>query len=372
MKYITNFTKGCFHHWSVSKAVMELVQNWLDSDGEPTFEFGDNHLILTNKNIRVSNKMLLTGKSDKREDCTKRGQFGVGSIQALVVLTDLEVYVTIYNNDVVWAPTFEYCDKFDDYIMVINENTVTSRPDNDFKVFIEGLTDEDISEIKQRCTVFQDRKILYSTEYGDIIENLDDNGEVFCGDIYVCQNKQFKYSYNFKPKGIKLSQDRDAVSQWDLQELTSKLIIATGDTDFIVGAIKLNGADTQNINRYWEHVRRTTSDVDDVLANEFLAEHGAVHVTHDYSEHQQNLKLGNKSVYVENETIAKSIVKSEVYQEAIQNLVYIERESFRDLFENLFDNVVNLLDNSPKQYVPEGLSDQLEQFAERVRNKDFD
>lgn len=369
-KYITNFTKGCFHHWSASKAVMELVQNWLDSDGEREYEFGDNHLILTNKNIRVSNKMLLTGKSDKRNDDTKRGQFGVGSIQALVVLTDLDIQVVIHNNDVIWKPSFEYCDKFDDYIMVIEEQSGNNG--QNFTVEIQNLSETDIDEIKQRCLMFQDREVLQSTQYGDVIDSPDGVGEVFCGDIYVCQNNSFKYSYNFKPKGIKLSQDRDAVSQWDLQELTAKLIIATKDDDFIVNSIKMNSLDTSNVNRWYEKERSTPSSVNDKMAEEFLEQHGAVIVTSDYSEHEQHTKLGNKSVYIQNETVVKAIRNSETYQEAISKLVYIEKESFRDLFENLFDNVVSLMDNSPSQYVPEGLSEQLEELAKRVRNKEFD
>ena len=86
-KYITNFSRGCFHHWNTAKACMEFVSNWLDSDGEREYEFTEDSLTLTNKSIKVSNKMLMMGLSDKRQDDTKRGQFGVGSVQALVVLS---------------------------------------------------------------------------------------------------------------------------------------------------------------------------------------------------------------------------------------------------------------------------------------------
>lgn len=247
-KYITNFSRGCFHHWSASKAVMELVQNALDSDGEFTYEFGEGYLSLTNHNIRVSNKLLMMGMSDKRTDNSKRGQFGVGSVQAMVVLTDLDCIIEIFNNDVIWKPKFEYCEKFDEDIMVVEESQYTAGNTN-FTITISGLSEQDLDEVKQRCLVFQEREVLYSTEFGDIVTNEKESGEftkqhggeVFCGDLYVCQNTQFKYSYNFKPKVIKLSQDRDAVSQWDMQTLTSKLIMATGDDEFIKEAMKSVG-----------------------------------------------------------------------------------------------------------------------------------
>ncbi len=366
-KYITNFSRGCFHHWTASKAVMELVQNWLDSDGESSYSISDDTLTLTNANIKVSNKLLMMGMSDKRGDDSKRGQFGVGSVQAMVVLTDLGVNVVIDNNDVQWVPMFEYDDKFNEDIMVIHEYP-TASPNSNFTVEINGLSEEDIDEIKQRCLEFQQREVLFSTEYGDVIENLDgETGEVFCGDLYVCQNTQFAYSYNFKPKVIKLSQDRDAVSQWDMQTLTAKLIMATGDDDFIKDAMRTGRIDTQLV-KYGYAV--TPSSVDNSLAEEFLEEYGTVVVTDDYTEHERNVKLGNKSVYNPNSSIVHSIQQSDLYQEAISQLEVVEKESFVDLMHKFIGEVEILLEfYNGETKDTERL---LEVIRERVYNEDFE
>lgn len=360
MKYITNFSRGCFCHWSISKAIAEIVSNFLDSDGERDYSFGEDYIELTNTGIKLSNKVLMMGLSDKRDDSSKRGTFGCGLPQSMVVLTDLGINVTIKNNDVQWIPSWEYCDKFETDIMVINESPCDNG--SNFTVLIEGLSETDIDEVKQRCLVFQDREVLYSTEYGDIIDNSSGEGEVFCGDMYVCQNSSFKYSYNFKPKGIKLSQDRDAVDQWGMSELTAKLIIATGDDEFIKQAIKSNGVDTDRLNSsyFCDSSRKTPSTVNDKFAEEFLEEYGAVPVTTNYTEHTRNLKIGNKSVYVSNSVQCAAITNSDLYKEAIMSVEIIERESFKDLLLKTLDLMEELLHNN-------GLIDYSEQNTDKPR-----
>ena len=351
-----------------------MVQNFLDSDGEQEYEFTDTGLTLTNKNIKVSNKLLMMGMSDKRDDNTKRGQFGVGSCQAMVVLIDLGISVVIENNSVQWQPEFEYCPQFDADIMVINETPCNNG--SDFTVIIDGLSPEDIEEVKQRCLVFQDREVLFSTEYGDIIENPTDNGggEVFCGDMYVCQNSSFRYSYNFKPKGIKLSQDRDAVSQWELQALTSKLIVATGDNNFIKEAIRERSVDTQSVNTQWSCDPKTDSELDDELAEEFLSKNGAKYVTSSYDDHQTQEKLGNKSIYIQNEKEVNAIKRSGLYKEAILNVDMVEAVPFTEQLADLLDNMEGLLQDNHLLHGERGedIISILEIIRDKIDNEDFD
>ena len=338
-KYKTNFTRGCWHQWTTSKAVAEYVSNWLDSDGDRQYEFGEDYLTLTNKNIRVSNKMLLCGLSDKRDDDTKRGQFGVGAVQSLVVLTDLNYDISIINNDVLWKANFEHCPDFDHEVLVVTETPIT--PTGNFTVHIQGLTEDDLEEIKQRCVMFQDRKVLFSTEYGDIICNESGEGEVFCGDMYVCQNEGFRLSYNFKPKVVPLNSERSAVNNWELKKLTAKIIIATKDVDFIKKCISSNNEDTSLVN-YWA-ADNTPDEVDDSFAQEFIEEHGVAMVTCDYDEHKQNEKLGNKSVYINNEAMVSSIKGSYIYQDAIDNVVFVEKKTPYETVYDIVDEVVDFL-----------------------------
>lgn len=369
MQYKTNFTRGCFFNWTASKAIAEFVQNWLDSDGDRDCYFGDDTIVLTNMNIKVSNKLLLMGCSDKRNDNSKRGMHGVGSVQAMVVLTDLDYTVTIKNNDVVWEPSWEYCDKFDADVMVVTESKSYS-PDNHFTVNIVGLDESIISEVKTRCLAFQDREVLHTTKYGEVIETIDgQHGEIYVGDLYVCQNRSFSYSYNFKPEYVKLCQDRNLISQWDIQELTSKLIIATGNVNFIKEAITTGTVDTRNCNVYSAYGEQaTTPEVNDTIAQEFLEEHGAVLVTDDSYKYQEMVKLGNTVALISNSTQYKAITRSNVYQQAIAEVEEIEKESFTDLFDKFVELTEDLIYNDTTQET----KDLFDALRERVDNREFD
>lgn len=340
-KYITNFSRGCFHHWSTSKACMEFVSNWLDSDGVREYNFTEDSMTLTNRNIKVSNKMLMMGLSDKRKDNTKRGQFGVGSVQALVVLTDLGHNVSIINNDVIWDSRFEHSNVFDEDILVVDETPYYNS--NDFTVTVRGLSEDDIREVKERCLEFQDREVLHSTPMGDIISSNGEEGEVFCGGMYVCQSANFRYNYDFKPKILPLNQDRNSVDNWKLQELTAKLILETNEDEFIKEAVEANGLDTQHIQYGWSG---TTSDaLDDAFAEEFIHNNPEATVTSDYDEHQQQEELGNKSVYEPNKVKAKIIQDSCLYQDHVDNFEIVERDSTEDLINKFIDCTLDLLYN---------------------------
>ena len=115
----------------------------------------------------------MMGMSDKREDSSKRGRFGTGSIFAMCVLLARDIEVTIHNGNVLWTPRFEYCDKFEEDIMVIDE--IEYYPSNHFKVTITGLSDSDMEDVIQTNLVFQNREVLASSPIGDIIESVDSN-----------------------------------------------------------------------------------------------------------------------------------------------------------------------------------------------------
>lgn len=374
-QYNTNLTRGCFHHWSVSKGVAEFVSNWLDSEGERDYDIEGDTLKLTNKNTQVSNKMLLMGLSTKRYDDSKRGLFGCGVIQAMIVLLDRGLQVNILNNNLLWKPKFQHCDKFDSDVMVIEETHCDNK--DDFTVEIIGLSEEDLMEIQERCLEFQNREVLYSTEFGDIINSVDENGEVFVGDMFVCQNKSFKYSYNFHPKGVKLNQDRQSIDNWELQKLTSNLIMATKDNKLIREAIESKMLDTSNVNTEYSWDHKTDSELNDELAKGFLKENGTKFITHDYDEHESNKQLGNPSVYVPNSKVVRAIQNSSVYKEAISEVTYTERETLHNFSERVLDEISEVLyENGLITYDQQGtdqprtgnnhLVDLIEQLKERI------
>ena len=61
----------------------------------------------------------------------------------------------------------------------------------------------------------------------------------------------FKYSYNFKPSIVALTQDRNTVDSWELKKLTAKMISLVEDETFVKEAIESNSYDTQLITEYY-------------------------------------------------------------------------------------------------------------------------
>lgn len=367
--YKTNFSRGCFHHWSESKAIAEYISNWLDSDGEQSYEFGGDYLILENKGIRVSNKLLMMGMSDKRSDTTKRGFFGVGSMQALVVLTDLNYEVSISNDDVVWTSSFEHCENFDEDVLVVHEHPQT--PTGCFSVKVSGLTEDILEEVKQRCLEFQNRQTLFSTPYGDVIENGDDQGEVFCGDMYVCENNGFKYSYNFKPKVLPLNQDRNAVDNWELKKLTAKIWKECPDQDLLMEAIKSKKEDCSLVMDSW-HVGYSKLSVSEQFGEEYLAENPNTIVTSDFSEYESHIKCGNKVKYIDNSNQVKSIKESDAYQSMINNLTIIEEESKETRLHTIREALQSYVDDhsgNDEEYEGKTLQDHLDELESIIDNE---
>lgn len=353
--YKTNFSRGCFHHWTASKAIAEYISNWLDSDGEQSYEFGEDYLILENRGVRVSNKLLMMGVSDKRNDDSKRGMFGVGSSQALVVLTDLNYEVSISNDDVLWTASFEHCDNFDEDVLVVQETS--QEPTGNFSVRISGLSEDILDEVKQRCLEFQQREVLFSTKYGDVIAHGEDNGEIFCGDMYVCENSSFKYSYNFAPKVLPLNQDRNSADQWEISRLTAKIWKQCPDKELLVEAIKSKKADCAYVMDSWYTSDKSTLSVSEEFGEEFIGKYENHIVTSDFTEYEELTKCGNKVKYLDNSNQVKAIKESVAYNDMVASMEIIEVESISTKVERItqaFQQLIN--DHDHEEIVYEGFT----------------
>lgn len=365
-KYKSNITAGFCMQWTKSKAIQEYVSNMLD-EGDYSFSFGEDYVELTNHNVRVSPKALLLGLSDKGMDATKRGMFGCGIPQSMAALLSQGAEIFIRNAGVIWEPEFEPCDQWDEDVLVINE-TQDVLTNTDYIVTISNLTEEDVDEVKQRCLEFQDREVLYSTDIGDLISG--EEGEVFVGDIYVGQNKDFKYSYNFKPNVVPLSQDRNYVDPFELKKLTAKLISKIDDVEFVKEAIESNSYDTQYVTDTWatEKYQGDSHSAVDSLAKDFVEEHGSKLVTSDYSEHKNNLDNNVPSVYIDNSVKVKSIRESSIYQDAITDIDEVEELDPYEEVDRLKDEIINILSSKITSEQLSAIEELLDEVLEKSSN----
>ena len=93
-------------------------------------------------------------------------------------------------------------------------------------------------------------------------------------------------------------------------------------------------------------------------------------LTDDYCEHEENVKLGNKSVYNPNSSVVHSIKSSNVYQDAINDLEIVQKERFSDIMENFLTEVESYLKYPESSQ--EDVKNLLEVVRERVYNEDYE
>lgn len=355
--YKTNITKGFCFQWQKSKACMEYISNALD---EGNFGFNVDYergcLEVTNYDVKLDAKALMLGLSSKRDDTSKRGCFGSGLPQSIAALLDQDCVVTIYNNDVIWETSFSHCDGWGYEVLTFKES-VNLSPNTNLTILVEGLSDKDLDEVKSRTLALQDREVLFSTEYGDVIAHGDDEGEIFCGDMYVCENSAFKYSYNFAPKVLPLNQDRNSASQWEISKLTAKIWKRCPDKELLKEAIASKKEDCYHVMDSWYTKDDEPLSVSEEFGEEFIEKYDNHIVTSDFTEYEELTKCGNKVKYLDNSNQVKAIQESEVYQEMLESLEVIEVESTRTKLERIslaFQQLIN--DNDHEEVVYEGFN----------------
>jgi hypothetical protein len=280
------------------------------------------------------------------------------------------VNINIQNSGVIWYPEFEYSSVWEDDVLVIKE---MESKGSDFTVNIEGLSEDDIDEVKQRCLLLQDREILFSTPIGNIISENEysQQGEIYCGGIFVCQNDSFAYCYDFAPKELPLNQDRMAVSEWDLKRLTAKMIAMTEDEEFIKESIEKGTYDTSLVaDCYYTNGYSKPSPhiAVEAIGEEFVKEHPEHFVTASYSDHQENERLGNPSVYIPNEQKVATILKSEAYRQNVANIEEKERLTPYEEVEEVKEKILQMIEFSNDNYTNiEDLLDNLLDLADNWR-----
>lgn len=335
--YKTNICRKAFEHWSVNNSIREFLQNCLVDGEDSYYEFLDDKLILGNKNIKLHPQVLLMGKSDKRNATEKVGRYGSGMNIAFSVLLDNNVDIEIMNADVIWKPCFEYCDTYQDDIVVIKEYE-NPRPSCNYEVVISNLQEADVHNIVETCLLFQEREILAETTLGNIIANPEDGqgGEIFVKGLFVTQNECLKYSYDFLPEHLPLNQDRNLADTWELKQRTALMWKQVEDIDLLSEAIKSNSEDCQLVSSSWNVGYGNTSHAaSEALAEEFFEEKGDCLITDDYDDYKRLRDDGNKVELVDNKALYESVIASDTYQEKMEDITIIEREDPNEIIEKV-------------------------------------
>lgn len=296
--------------WDHYDAIREILQNALDSEGGTSIKFDGDSLIIMNEGVKLSPSTLLLGVSSKSDEDNSVGGFGEGYKIACLILKREGYGVEIHNSDLLWEPVWEESSLYDTRVLTIHEKPL-ERDTGALTFIINGLTQEDIEVLKERCLYLRESlgEVLV-TDHGRIL--LEEEGRLYVGGLFVSKTGM-KYSYDFHPSILKLNRDRKCVCDWDLGEATANIWLRTNKPETIAEMLFEDIKDVEKFEHSW---LVSCEDVRTEAAKIWKREYKAKPLASDSDEQDIMCKEGYNEVKVTGKKAFTSVVKSStIYKE---------------------------------------------------------
>lgn len=303
-------------NWTLVDAIRELIANALDT-GNADIYFSGSTLTVQTSSGAIPLEHLLLGSGSKTEDTDTIGQFNEGLKLALLILAREGIKNSITNGDETWTPYITKSDTFGIDCLHINiEGYVgDGEHESDEVTFIlENLPLDVVTSVTARNLCFHEDLDLIETDNGDIIKDGYMKGQVFCGGVWVCEDSQFDYGYNFNTDILKLDRDRKTVSTFDISYQTKELwkLVDEDNSGELVKAIISSKEDTRYLNHHTHSISKSVAnsvldEVSDELDEDTV-------IVGSYDEHESLRSSGVKSKYISNETVISIIKKADNYK----------------------------------------------------------
>lgn len=273
---------GYVGDWGFVQAVREIRQNSLDAATENPahevlFHYNPDLMILSigNKLSRLDPSSLVLGNSTKGSDERMIGQFGEGYKLALIVLLRLGKAITIYNSPNVWTPTIEHSSSFNTAVMNINVQKYRFKecPEHDLIFRINGVTAEEVEQIKASDLYFHEEQKFLSHTFGRILLDPQYAGQIFVKGLLISTIKGAHYGYDFLPAHIKIGRDRDLVDTGNVYWQTSSMWVNQPTAAELVK--KMLSANAPDIQDLQYHIYSVPKETVRYISCDFYGKHGA-------------------------------------------------------------------------------------------------
>jgi hypothetical protein len=357
IKHNTMISESYCGHWDHLDGIREFITNALDSPAECSFDYEEEVLTITSKDITIPFSSLALGVSTNRHNEDAVGKFGEGMTVSCVTVIREGLEITFYNGDVTWTPKLEWNESFQCNTLAIYEDSASTN-NRDFVVEIKGVTQEDYETLVNRCLYLQsDMGDTLDTPHGTVL--LDKRGDIYVGGIYVMSDDSFKYSYDFKPKYLKLNRDRQSVSGWDLRSAIEALWSNSKESELVLDMLKGDSPDMSHLRYHeiWDDTP-TLLEVKGLIVDEWEAD--KVEVLNSHSEDAPNHNKYKVTGTPSYNTLLKS---TDVYKEFVEEMKEDQEpeQTPVEMLEALYDECnINLCDNSRKSF-----KDLIDIFTER-------
>jgi len=328
-----SLAKNYVPQWTIVDAIRELIANALDTGSAKVTIQGDTLSILTTSGA-IPIEHLLLGSGSKTEDTDTIGQFNEGLKLALLILARENTNCNIFNGNDMWTPYIATSQIFGIDCLHLSIEKYEDEYDNEVLFELSKLSEDVIEEVRAKNLCFHDNLDLIETPNGDILKDSNMKGQIFCGGVWVCEDKTFDYGYNFNTDVLKLDRDRKTVSTFDISWQTKELwkyVNEDENLDIVVSALTSNNNDTTYLGDY-----NTPSKE---LANKAIAkvyedlEEDTI-VTDDHDEYHEVIRSGYKAKYISNESLIAVIRQADNYKQPSD---YINNVKPMDILVDFFE-----------------------------------
>lgn len=242
--------------WGLWEATRELIANAMDTNNYRINIDHHRHSILIETYAgAIPNKYLLLGSGSKKHGDGTIGEHAEGCKLALLVLARENYELTVKNGRDSWATAMEWSDLFEQEHLHINiEENVYS--DEVVRFEIHNLTDAELQEIEGNFLSEGNIGNYHQCDEGKILLDSKHVGQIYCGGIWVCNDSNLDYGYDFLPKHLSLDRDRQRVSTFDLQWITKEMWSQVTKSDdvnavsLVADMVEKRSADTLYLNHH--------------------------------------------------------------------------------------------------------------------------
>lgn len=349
--------------WGIVEAFRELFQNALDNQIEnPENKMGfiydesSETLSITNKTSALEADSLLLGSTTKASNKDTIGTHGEGYKIAFMVLlrNGKKITVNNYGKREQWSVRFVTSKKYNNQpipTVFVDKKYVWQRvPDNDLTILVEGITKEEYAQVVYNNLHLRETEVeCIKCTNGRILTGESEKGRLYVKGLFICENSQFKYGYDFEPRVITLDRDRRLLDSirtcFETSGLWSEASQKSEEYRKIMTDMFYSGI--YDVKYITESFVCGFQKVQNMLAEKFIDEHGedAVPVSNDV-EYNEVKDTGRKPVIVREE-IAQAIKKSD-YAETV---VVEKKKSVKELFKEFMDSIEDKLTDSELEYM---------------------
>lgn len=288
--------------WTVVDAIRELYQNALDEqtlNPENKVRLSYDHegcLTISNTQSVLDINTLLLGSTSKRDKEATIGQFGEGYKLAALVLLRLGKTMEIHNlgKAEIWRPRFVNSKRYGTQILTFFIEDVSNTPDIAAPLLsfvVNGITPEEYEAIVDSNLHLQPPITTYTkTARGTILLDKKYKGKVYVNGLFICDDKELLYGYDFLPKYLDINRDRHLVSSFDLLWTTSQML--TESSSILSSALNSGSRDA-----FYASAHISTEKADQVY-QEFVAKYGVNAIPVTTQEEMQLVPAGYIPVIV--------------------------------------------------------------------------